>query len=369
MRINRSILLATVIAAGSVAWILSGQFANGTRTDSEATAPEKMSAPVAEIASVRFLESIAEPYRSAVIISGRTAPSRQIELKAQIQGKVIELNAKDGDQVKQGDPIIRFDPEDREARRQMTKARIDQRAVEFNAADKLADKGFQAQTRRAEAFADLQEAKADLAEVEEEIRRLKSAAPCDAVLDDVHVELGDVVQSGDPVATLYDLDPILVVAQVAEQERLKLVVGQPGRARLLDGTDLTGTIRYITAAADPETRTFRVELEVPNPELKLELGITAGVVLPLPEVTAHKITAGVFTLNDDGQLGVMTVDASDTVRFNKVTVLDSDADWAYVTGLPHRVRLISVGQEFVTDGETVRAVPESVVGTNAAKAN
>lgn len=369
MRINRSILLATVIAIGSVAWILSGQFASGSRTDGEVTEPGKTTAPVAEMASVRFVESVAEPYRSAVIISGRTAPVRQIELKAQIQGKVVELSAKDGDQVKKGDPIVRFDPEDREARRQMMKARIDQRAVEFNAADKLADKGFQAQTRRAEAFADLQEAKADLAMVEEEIRRLKIAVPFDAVLDDVHVELGDVVQSGDPVATLYDLDPILVVAQVAEQERVKLVVGQPGRATLLDGTELTGTIRYITAAADPDTRTFRVELEVPNPALTLELGITAGVVLPLPEVTAHKITAGVFTLNDDGQFGVMTVDASDTVRFNKVAVLDSDADWAYVTGLPDRVRLISVGQEFVTDGETVHAVPESAVGTDAAKAN
>lgn len=369
MRINYSILLATVIAVGTAAWILSGQFANGARTEGEDAADTKAAAPAAEMASVRVRESVAELYRSAVIITGRTAPSRQIELKAQILGKVVSLGAKDGDLVKKGAPIIRFDPEDREARRQMAKARIAQRDTQFNAADKLANKGFQAETTRAEAFADLQESKAELAKVEEEVRRLTISAPFDAVLDDVYVELGDVLQSGDPVAALFDLDPILVVAQVSEQERFKLAVGQPGKAKLLDGTDLTGTIRYISASADSDTRTFRVELEVPNPDMNLELGITAGVILPLPEVTAHRLTAGVFTLNDDGQLGVMTVDASSIVRFNKVTVLDSDADWAYVTGLPDHALLISVGQEFVSDGETVRAVPESAVGTDAAKAS
>jgi membrane fusion protein, multidrug efflux system len=369
MRINYSILLATVIAIGTGAWILSGQFANGARTEGEDAAKSKTAPPATEMAAVRVRESIAEPYRSAVIISGRTAPSREIELKAQILGKVVALGAKDGDHVEKGAPIIRFDPEDREARRQMAKARIVQRETQFNAADKLANKGFQAQTTRAETFADLQEAKAELAKIEEEIRRITISAPFDAVVDDVYVELGDVLQSGDPVAALFDLDPILVVAQVSEQERIKLAVGQPGKAKLLDGTDLTGTIRYISAAADSETRTFRVELEVPNPDRNLELGITAGVILPLPEVTAHKLTAGVFTLNDDGQLGVMTVDASSIVRFNKVNVLDSDADWAYVTGLPERALLISVGQEFVSDGETVRAVPESAVGTDAAKAS
>lgn len=369
MRINYSIMLASVIAVGTAAWILSGQFANGARTEGEDATEAKTTAPASEMTAVRVRESIAEPYRSAVVITGRTAPSREIVLKAQILGKVVALGAKDGDHVKKGATIIRFDPEDREARRQMAKARIAQRETQFNAADKLANKGFQAQTTRAETFADLQEAKAELAKVEEEIRRLTISAPFDAVLDDVYVEIGDVLQSGDPVAALFDLDPILVVAQVSEQERIKLAVGQPGKAKLLDGTDLTGNIRYISAAADSDTRTFRVELEVPNPDANLELGITAGVILPLPEVTAHKLTAGVFTLNDDGQLGVMTVDASSIVRFNKVTVLDSDADWAYVTGLPEHALLISVGQEFVSDGETVRAVPESAVGTDAAKAS
>ena len=172
MKINYSILLATVIAIGTASWILSGQFANGARTEGEDVTDISSATPAPVMAAVRVRESISEPYRSAVVISGRTAPSREIELKAQILGKVVSIGAKDGGHVKKGGTIIRFDPEDREARRQMAKARIAQRETQFNAADKLANKGFQAKTTRAEAFADLQEAKAELAKIEEEIRRL-----------------------------------------------------------------------------------------------------------------------------------------------------------------------------------------------------
>jgi len=368
MTFNRSLLLAVFIALAAGGWILSGQFTNGTRTDEELTAAAETAAKPPELTAVRVRESVAEPYSSAIVISGRTAASRYIELKAQIQGRVVEISATEGRPVAAGETILRFAPEDREARRQKAIARIEQRETEFSAADKLANKGFQARTQRAATFADLQEAKAELAEIEEEIRRQTIKAPFGAILDDIQVEIGDVVQSGDPVATLYDLDPILVVAQVSEQERLKLKVGQPGAASLLDGTRLSGTIRYITSAADPLTRTFRVELEVPNPGMRIEQGITTGVILPLPEISAHKLSAGVFTLNDDGLLGVMTVDQDDIVRFHRINVVDSDADWAYVTGLPERVRLISVGQEFVSDGEKVRAVPEEIVGTPEAKA-
>lgn len=369
MRLNRSLLLAAFIALAAAGWILSGQFANGARTDEETSAATEAAPKAPELSSVRIRESVSEPYRSAVVISGRTAASRQIELKAQILGKVVEIKATEGTPITAGETIVRFDPEDREARRQMAKARIEQRQTEFTAADKLANKGFQAKTQRAATYADLQEAKAELAEIEEEIRRLTIKAPFDAILDEIQVEVGDVVQSGDPVATMYDLDPILVVAQVSEQERIKLKVGQPGAASLLDGTKLSGTIRYITAAADPLTRTFKVELEVPNPGMQIEQGITTGVILPLPEISAHRLSAGVFTLNDVGLLGVMAVDQDGIVRFHRVTVVDSDADWAYVTGLPDRVQLITVGQEFVSDGEKVRAVPEEIVGTPEAKAS
>jgi len=194
--------------------------------------------------------------------------------------------------------------------------------------------------------------------------------PIGGTITSINVSVGDYVYTGQQVATVAMIDNLRMKLGVSANDVEFFNTGDRVAVHI-GSSDMMASGEVVTMAgsADPDTRTFRVELEVPNPDMNLELGITAGVSLPLPEITAHKLTAGVFTLNDDGQLGVMTVDVSGIVRFNKVTVLDSDADWAYVTGLPERALLISVGQEFVSDGETVRAVPESAVGTDAAKAS
>ena len=63
-----------------------------------------------------------------------------------------------------------------------------------------------------------------------------------------------------------------------------------------------------------------------------------------------------MTLNDDGVVGVRTVDATDTVRFMPVDILADETKGVWLGGLPERVRLIVVGQEFVIDGERVTTV-------------
>lgn len=369
MRLNRSIILAVLIAVFAVGWIASGQFgtapANGAVGAGTAPAGEATVGP----ATVRIRDIVAEPYTTAVSVAGKTAASRAIEVKTQILGRVMEIGGTEGAPVAKGHALVRLDPEDRAAKREMAKARVAQREAEFNAADKLAAKGFQAETQRAAAFANLQQAKADLAAIEEEIRRLTIAAPFDAVLKERHVELGDVLQSGDPVASLVDLDPILVTAEIAERDRIKLEAGQSGIARLLDGTELKGSLRYVSPEAAADTRTFRIEVEIPNPGNAVDAGVTAGLVLPLRPIEAHRLSAGILTLGENGRLGVKTVGADDRVSFHAVTILDSDADHVYVVGLPAKARVITVGQELVTAGETVRVVPEAEIGHKAAGAN
>ena len=104
-------------------------------------------------------------------------------------------------------------------------------------------------------------------------------APFDAVLQDRSVEIGDYVQSGDAVAFVVDTDPMIVVGEVNEREVHSLAVGNPGTARLVDNTTVEGTIRYLAPVADENTRTFRVELAVPNPDGTLRAGMTAELKL------------------------------------------------------------------------------------------
>ena len=106
--------------------------------------------------------------------------------------------------------------------------------------------------------------------------------------------------------------------------------------------------------ADPETRTFRVELEVPNEGYKLRSGVTAEITFKTNSVEAHFLSPAYLTLNDSGVLGLRAVDAENMVKFYPVRILADTPDGIWVQGLPETVRLIVVGQDFVRDGDKVQ---------------
>src|SRR5699024_4893068 len=113
--------------------------------------------------------------------------------------------------------------------------------------------------------------------------------------------------------------------------------------------------------ADPDTRTFRVEVAIPNPDSSLMAGMTAELRLPLRKVQAHLISPAILVLSDEGPVGVRTVNDQGVVEFHAVDILEQRPEGVWDDGLPDEVRLITVGQEYVQDGQEVTAVDEEEV--------
>jgi multidrug efflux system membrane fusion protein len=147
-----------------------------------------------------------------------------------------------------------------------------------------------------------------------------------------------------------------VVAQVSEREVGKLSRGAAGTAEIITGETVSGTIAYISRVADPETRTFRIELEVPNPDNRVVSGVTASLRLPISSIRAHRVSPAILTLADDGRIGVKSVDENGIVQFLPVTIAADETDHVWLSDLPETVRLIVVGQEYVRPGMKVQAV-------------
>jgi multidrug efflux system membrane fusion protein len=361
MKIKGPIITATVLALAVGGWVLSGQFGDSsakysTEQSAQSGPPETKNKQ--KLTSVRTRRITAEDYASVILVTGQTEASRQIQIRNQIPGRVVEIGAREGQTVTRGQVLVIFDQEDWPARVEEAKARVTQREMEHEAARKLARKGFQAKTKLARAFADLQAAKATLKRMQTDLANMTIRFPFDGVLNHRNVELGDVLQKGDPVAELIDLDPVLVTAYVSERDYLSLHAGQVARARLADGSELEGVIRYVSSAAQRDTRTFKVELELPNPDAVLVQGLTAELALPLPAIPAHRVSAALFTLDSSGKLGLKTVDASNTVVFVPIRIVGGTDREVFITGLPAVANIITVGQDFVVPGQKVRAVPE-----------
>ncbi|MDE0810038.1 MAG: efflux RND transporter periplasmic adaptor subunit [Alphaproteobacteria bacterium] len=361
MNIKGSVVTATILALAVAGWILSGQFSDTPpprvaepQTDAGKAAAKKQR----PLTSVRTRRITAQDYASVVLVAGQTEASRQITIRSQLNGRVNKVGATKGQAVKRGQMLMIFDEEDWPARVEEAKARVKQRKMEHDAAKKLTKKGFQAETKLAEAFANLQASKTQLKRMLTDLQNTVIFAPFDSFLNDRHVELGDVLRKGDPIAELIDLDPVLVTAFVSERDYLSLKSGQAAMARLANGTKFSGIIRYVSSLAEPNTRTFRVELEIPNPDNALVAGVTAELALPLPPIPAHRISAALFTLNAEGKLGLKTVNQSNTVVFVPVRIVGGTDREVFITGLPAVATVITVGQDFVVAGEEVNPVPE-----------
>lgn len=354
---NKSIGIAVLIAAAVAVWILSDQWTGGD--GNAATAPPTNAA--AESAKTETLDVLVE-VRTLVAVSrtrrielrGRTEASRWVDIRAETAARVVAINAKKGAIVRAGQVIVELAIDDREAKLAEAIATVHQRQMEYDASQRLSERGYRAQTKHAEAGAKLDKALAYQAQIELDISNTHIKAPFDGVLELRNVEMGDYVSKNMTIARVVDQDPYLVVGQVSEIDVPFLRVGESGKATLASGEVIEGKLRFIATTAEQKTRTFRVEMEVSNRDGHLRDGLTAEISVEVDERMAHHVSSAILTLNDEGELGVRSVDASNTVKFYPVEIIDDTGDGVWLSGLPESVDVISVGQEFVREGDQVR---------------
>ena len=360
---NQSLVTAAGITLALTIWLVSGTGATGSARDPSLESP-RVNRPAITSVRVKTMES--QLVTRDVIIYGKTEAARSVTLRAEIDGRVLEIGAKRGAPVARNALIVRLDTRDLEARLQQARALVNQRQIQYDASKRLKSKNFQSETNVAEALANLEAARAAAKRVEIEIKHSTLVAPFDGVLHSRPVEVGDFVEKGKLVARIIELDPIVVTGDVTQRELDYLKVGARGSATLITGEPLEGVVRYVASESDGATRTFRVELEVNNPGSRVVSGTTAEMRIPAERLPAHFISPALLSLNNRDKIGVKSVDDSGVVVFHEVDIVRTGADGVWVAGLPQRVRVITVGQGFVRAGDRVEAQAGDKAGDKGA---
>jgi membrane fusion protein, multidrug efflux system len=328
-------------------------FARGDDVAAPAKAPSAL--PAVETrppVSVLVLKSTAQSVDSGIVLRGRTEAVRNIDVRAEISGLVISEPLQKGSFVKAGEVLCRLDPGTREVGLLEARARLAEAVINERAARSLADKGFGSETTAIARRAALESAEAGVQRAEKELERLEINAPFDGLLESNSAELGSLLQPGALCANIIQLDPVKLVGFIPEQSIAKVSLGTPAGARLVDGSTVTGVVTFLSRSADQTTRTFRVEVEVANPELSIRDGTTAEIFIAFAGERAHLLPQSALTLNDAGKLGVRVV-VDGAAKFMPVEIIRDSIDGVWLSGLPEETEVIVVGQEYVIDGRKV----------------
>lgn len=353
MSLNRSYIAAIAIFLAVALLFTVGTLLQGEADSHEASEPADH--PLFEVVT-RTVEAQMRP--ASLSLRGRTEAIREVVVRAETGGRVVEAPVLEGSAVAEGDILCRLDVDARAAAVAQAEAELRARQLEYDAAVELANRGHRATTQVAGAEAARDAASARLSAAREELANVGIRAPFDGIFDGRAAEVGDFLAAGAACGTVVELDPILIVAEVSERNVADLEPGMPGRARLVTGQEVEGRIRFVERRADPATRTFRVELEAQNPDHAIRSGVTAEIRIALPEEPAHRIPASILALNAEGDLGVRIVEQDNRVRFVPIHLLSDDGEQVWVGGLPETAQVIVLGQEFVADGVEVRVSRE-----------
>lgn len=346
-----SFLIAGALALGAVGWLASGMLADETALEPEASIPEMRRALVA----VESLQAL--PVQRFVTGQGDVEAFRRAAARSQSDGRVAKIFVSRGERVEQGEPLLSLTLEGLDSRLREAQSVLARRESDYETAARLKESGLSTATQLRELDTLLQSAREEVSRLEEDIADATISAPFSGLVDDITVEPGEYVSSGAEVAILVDNVPLRTTLRVSQLNRSDVEPGRTAEVVYATGETEVGRVCFVSAAADPRTRTFQVEVRTPNAAGTIPSGISAEISIPVDSVDAHFISPATLSLGTDGTLGLKTVDAQSRVRFHPVEVVRADAAGLWVTGLPDGATVIMLGQGFVQAGDAVETAP------------
>ncbi len=357
-RIKGSHVTALIIAGAVLGWMATGDIVVGGQANSAnaVAPPAERSEEAKPLFKVRYVPVSPEIRPEILLVRGRTQADSIVSVRTETSGTLEKRMVSKGDHVKMGDLVCQLDRGVRKMAVARATAAYDQAIFDYQGAIELQKKGYASETRVKALKAAMDGSSATLAEVKEELSHTDILATADGIVQDPIAEIGDNLTSGGVCITLINADPMLFMGQVSERLVGALKVGDPAQVALISGESVSGDIRYISPSADSATRTFLIEIELPNPDNQLRDGVTASANIELKGSEAFRISPSWLTLDDGGRIGVRTIGDGDVVAFAPLKIISHTPDTMWVTGLQPDDRVITLGQDYVVPGQAVEPV-------------
>ena len=347
---NKTTKSAILVFSLLLLWMLSGIFQNNSNSNNVNSLELNTEETVIKVKAKKIKSELRQ---SSVLVQGRTESNRNVLVSSETNGIVEEIFVKKGDFVNKDQILCKLSTDSRKAKLDEAKALMLQKKLEWDASKVLVEKGYRSQTKAAGSKAAYDASKALVIQMEEELENINIRSPFNGFFNDNLAEVGDFLSIGMPCGQVVDYNPILVIGQVSEQEIKKIKSDIQGYAVLSTGEKLNGLLSYVSKTADSKTRTFRIELEINNSNFEIKDGITAELFIPTKKVQAHLIPPSSLTLDSEGKIGIRHISPNNEVIFSDVEIIGDEKELIWVTGLPEEITLITIGQEFVIEGQKV----------------
>jgi RND family efflux transporter MFP subunit len=321
---------------------------------------------------VKVAQIAAASPKRTLTYSGVVRPRVESALGFRVSGKIIARSVNVGDRIEMEQTIARVDDTDLKLAENAARAgvasarsRRDVASDNLQRAKVLLPKAIISQaaydTRRNEldaASAALDAAEAQLRQAVNAVGYTTLRADKAGIVTAVGAEPGQVVNTGQAVATVAESGETEVAIAVPEQDAARIAVGQNSKVTLWagSGVNLDGRVREIAGQADPVSRTYAVRIAIDTPPQAMRLGMTALVALTIEDETTQMVVPLTALTEEGGTPIAFVVDtASKAVRKTAVTIAGiAEGGVRIASGLQPGDLIVTAGVQFLQDGMRIR---------------
>jgi RND family efflux transporter MFP subunit len=294
--------------------------------------------------------------------SGIVHANTTVDVAFQVSGRVIAAGPDEGQTVRVGDAIASVDPAEYRFALEQAAAHADRMSGDRDRNRPLLAAGSisAADMDHLESGARQSGAAADIAK--KRLTDTRLVAPLSGIIARRAIEVGATVAAGQSVFTIVALDPVRVRVGVPEGDVGHIAEGAAASVRIpaLDMT-FAGRVSLIGVAADPATRSYTVEISVPNPARRMRAGMVAEATITTRETKSAIVVPAAAVLHDGGANGATIVYVLDRdgarAHVRRVTTGAARGDSLEITsGLAENDRVVVAGQQRLRDGARVQLV-------------
>ena len=320
------------------------------------------------ITNVVTLEVLPRLLQEKLTLPGHVNPWISLTVVAEVKGKIVDKAIAEGDRVKKGDLLAVIDRRDYVNAYESAKAAHELAVVTETRLRRLFNERVATQAQLDDIVANVRTSKAAMDNAALALERCTIRAPMNGVVDRVHVESGQFMDVGNPVAQILDIDRVKVEVGIPESdvdavrrlERFTVIV------EALGGKRFEGTRHYLQKTSDDFARLYNLEIAVSNPDAEILPDMFTRVVVVKREVP-DGLAVPLYSLIQRNGTDALFLVKDGTARLQPVTTGIQDGWHVQITsGIAAGDQVVVVGQRSIEEGDplqitrTVHAMEELI---------
>jgi membrane fusion protein (multidrug efflux system) len=312
------------------------------------------------VSAVSVVTLIVEPKRleDRITLPAEVKPFEELWVKAEVKGQVIDVKAEEGQRVRGDQGLVQLDPRDYRARLDRIEANHRLAMLDHERIEALVNKKIAAESKLDEAVARLKELGAQRQEAELALGRTRISAPIQGILNELKAKKGDLLEPGQPVAQILQIDKVKVtvgipesdVAAISDLTEADVVIEALGKRTV------RGRKCFLSSKPRSLARLYDLELAVPNPDGDILPGMFARVEL-VKEVFQKALVVPLYAVIVQGDDQIVYVEEGGRARKRKVEIgVLSDWQVQVLSGLAPGEKVVVVGHRLLDEGQEVNVI-------------